>query len=571
MEIKDIQVKDFEIKEDTLSLYKAVKDNPKDKIEVEIGDSKDLTTFQPQAKIMRWDNEVNLSIRYKDDSKVGTEVVTKEDAVEWVKQDREVHIYEKPEVAEDGGLEIEVVLKEKPISNVIEFSIETKGLDFFYQPELTQEEKDDGAERPENVVGSYTVYHKDTPANYVGGKEYKVGKMCHIFRPKVVDAKGNEIWGELNINIEKSLLTVTIDEKWLEKAIYPVIVDPTFGYTTAGSSQYGSLGLNVFAGSLFTSPSDAGEVTEMSANGMDGSIGTQVAYYKGLIVLHSDLSIISNGVSSQSANWVYGTSSWKTVTFTTNPTLSPNTDYLIGAVGGGQGGNISYDAGDANQGHTETDNNYSTPTNPSSITHNTNKYSIYATYTEASSGTEADSERGLYTKGKTTSSSDRNLYTKGKVSSSSERGIHTIADSTSSSDRVVYTSGNDVDSSERAIHSIGGGITSSERGMYTNGVSTSSSEKDIYTKGTATSSSERSIHSIGGGVVSSERAIHTLAEAQGSSQRGIYTKGTSGAVTKFYWYNGSSWVLKNLYRYNGSSWVAAKLKRFNGSTWEDIT
>ena len=39
------------------------KDDPKDKIEVELGDSKDSTKFHPQVKLMRWDNEVNASFR----------------------------------------------------------------------------------------------------------------------------------------------------------------------------------------------------------------------------------------------------------------------------------------------------------------------------------------------------------------------------------------------------------------------------------------------------------------------------------------------------------------------------
>ena len=39
------------------------KDNPKDLIQTEIGDSKDTTKLQPQIKIMRWDNEVNVSFR----------------------------------------------------------------------------------------------------------------------------------------------------------------------------------------------------------------------------------------------------------------------------------------------------------------------------------------------------------------------------------------------------------------------------------------------------------------------------------------------------------------------------
>lgn len=238
-ETSKLQLNGFQTKDETKSLYKAVKENPKDKIEIELGDSKDSSQLYPQAKIQRWNNEVNFSLRYKEDSSKEAKVVeVKNDVLVWSKGKKEVHIYEKPEVAEDGGLEIEVVLKEKPDTNVIEFTLQTKGLEFFYQPELTQEEKDHGSIRPDNVVGSYAVYYKDCPANYVGGKEYKTGKAFHIFRPKITDANGNEVWGELNVDVDNNLLTITIDQSWLDNAIYPIIIDPTFGYTTAGASFY---------------------------------------------------------------------------------------------------------------------------------------------------------------------------------------------------------------------------------------------------------------------------------------------------------------------------------------------
>ena len=41
------------------------KDDPKDRIEIEVGDSKDPTTVQPQVKLTRW-GEVNASFRLKD-------------------------------------------------------------------------------------------------------------------------------------------------------------------------------------------------------------------------------------------------------------------------------------------------------------------------------------------------------------------------------------------------------------------------------------------------------------------------------------------------------------------------
>lgn len=41
----------FQLNEITNSLYREVKDNPKDKIELELGDSKDSSKLQPQTKI----------------------------------------------------------------------------------------------------------------------------------------------------------------------------------------------------------------------------------------------------------------------------------------------------------------------------------------------------------------------------------------------------------------------------------------------------------------------------------------------------------------------------------------
>ncbi len=47
------------------TFFATPKDDWKDRIEVEVGDSKQ-PDFKPQMKIMRWDNEVNCSLRLKD-------------------------------------------------------------------------------------------------------------------------------------------------------------------------------------------------------------------------------------------------------------------------------------------------------------------------------------------------------------------------------------------------------------------------------------------------------------------------------------------------------------------------
>src|SRR3990172_2462493 len=105
------------------TFLREVKANPKDRISVEIGDSKQ-PDFKPQFKFMRWDNEVNFSLRAEE--KAGAVVETQGEKIKYITPDYEVHLYDKPEVAEDGGFEFEWILPKKPVSNVLTATIETK-------------------------------------------------------------------------------------------------------------------------------------------------------------------------------------------------------------------------------------------------------------------------------------------------------------------------------------------------------------------------------------------------------------------------------------------------------------
>jgi hypothetical protein len=79
------------------------------------------------------------------------------------------------------------------------------------------------------LKGSYAVYKKDT---LIGEG---TGKLCHIHRPEIIDARGRRCWGELAVT--GNCLNIIIPEWFLSEAKYPVIVDPTIGTTTVGG-QY---------------------------------------------------------------------------------------------------------------------------------------------------------------------------------------------------------------------------------------------------------------------------------------------------------------------------------------------
>jgi len=246
---------------------------------IEVGD-KEESTFKPQFQLNRWSGECRLKVLF-DDSKVeSTSHEVDSQAVYWHTPSFSFKFYPiEPKVIEEeiegeryrflqnelGGLEFEIILKEKPEKNEFIFPIETENLKFYYQPPLHPDhptwadEDGDGMPdtfRPENVVGSYAVYHA-TRDNVHYSKEdaerYKAGKAFHIYRPKAVDSAENECWCDLNIDEANGLLTITIPQEFLDKAVYPVIIDPTFGYEYVGNSAEGSIS-DYIKGSWFTCP-----------------------------------------------------------------------------------------------------------------------------------------------------------------------------------------------------------------------------------------------------------------------------------------------------------------------------
>ena len=342
--------------------------------------------FKPEVKLTKWNEEENLTVSVTDDMEdkaiqIGDKTISKSKDGK-----REYHFYTKTaeEIGSNtAGFEYELILNEKPKTNVFTWKLDGwEDLDFFYQPALTEDEIKDGKNRKENIVGSYAVYHKTKNNN-----KYKAGKLFHIYRPKITDTNGVWIWGELNI--KDGVLTVTVDKQWLNKAKYPVSVDPTFGYTTVGGSYFG-YSANRWVGSLFTSPSDIGTVSSFTVhcdNTNNGSIGQ----LKSTAVLNAGLTIVSNGIGTAAS--VADSVSWITSSFSTDPTFSQSTGYLLSIVIGDNTVNISYDTGDANQGAYESDNNFASPTDPANVSLTNEKYSIYATYEVSGSPPEEEPQK----------------------------------------------------------------------------------------------------------------------------------------------------------------------------------
>jgi len=347
------------------------KNDSKDRIEVELGDSKQPDKFYQQLKVMRWDNECNVSVRLVDDEPKTQ--VEEDGKIKLKGKSKEVHLYELYE-----GFEFEVILKEKPATNVIEFTLEDKDVVYYYQPELTQKEKDEGAVRPDNVIGSYAVYAKTPKTNYIDGKEYKIGKIGHIYRPRIEDAEGKGTWGVLNIENKK--LTVTIPQEFLDAAVYPIrhASGLEFGYHTIGETVYGGT-LDVLMGSLYVGVAGTGVSMSFYHCGTPETLKYKMAIYD------SSHALVTN--SSTDEGTASSTGEWATENFATAPTLSAVNYVLVAWYENMQyvGTRIYYDTGSANQGHELITNYTGTfPTSPT-FTHSTKKCSIYVTYTASGS------------------------------------------------------------------------------------------------------------------------------------------------------------------------------------------
>ena len=119
----------------------------------------------------------------------------------------------------DGAFEYDIILLREPESNVISLRMDgAENFDFFRQPDFVSDLF---------LKGSYAVYKKET---LIGEG---TGKLCHIHRPEIIDARGRRCWGELAIVGNE--LRITIPANWLGEAKYPVVVDPAIGTTTRGS------------------------------------------------------------------------------------------------------------------------------------------------------------------------------------------------------------------------------------------------------------------------------------------------------------------------------------------------
>ena len=397
------------------ALKMIAKNDPKDMVRVTVGNETAelgaVGEFEPSVKISRWD-EVSFKIKptgldniKSKDKKLSLD----KNKIKFDTPKVEYNLYDLPTSEElpEGGFEFEVILKERPTNNVVEFEIEAEGLDFYYQPALTKEWQSGWNEeyqrevvvsdtdvkdldgnilihRPENVVGAYVIYTSEDKTNWVGGKSYKTGKMGIFYRPKIIDSIGIWCWGKLNVDIEKRSLSVEIPQEFLNNAVYPIrhAAGLTLGFAGIGVSTYNWGGVNYIVFTQKTSTSDVGNVDTLHHylnNDDNGAGNLKIALYTDSAGNATNLIDYTNNIAV--ANNFLG---WKSDNGTQAAPIAGTTTYHIGFIHDVINMNWFYDTVASGLGYVGYQNVGSftlpNPANPETGWSGVMKMSSYVTY-----------------------------------------------------------------------------------------------------------------------------------------------------------------------------------------------
>ena len=354
----------------------------------DLGDVKPVVTiggksndkFIPNVNNSFHNEEFYFNLNCIDDI-IADEPATKTDGVISQTINNEKHEYY---IDDSGRLKWDKIFSSCPDSMRVRFKVrKSSGVHFYYQGELTPEEVADGYIRPDDIVGSYAVYCDKA------NNKYKTGKLCHIPRPFVIDATGNREWCAMTyeeISDTEGMLRIDMPEEFMKSAAYPVRLDPTIGYTTAGSGYFQLSDRILFS-----------KTTSVSA-------GTAVPGIMHVYSLYATTEYLRFGLYNTNSGEIYGASklssdeeeisttlgdtfAWFSGNITISGGISASTDYILAVHGDncyigcddseGAGGTSWFDF------LTYTSGNNNLPTTGPNGTFRYYLFSLYLEYTES--------------------------------------------------------------------------------------------------------------------------------------------------------------------------------------------
>lgn len=286
------------------------------------------------------------------------------------------------------GIELEVIFAEKPASNLVPFTGNVpKNVRAFVQTAIDpMEQLSTGSRRQPDVAGSLAIYHQDKKHN-----DYKTGKVAHIYRPVAHDASGLSVFCDfaeldgLDDGAEYDLaqgLTVRVPQAFLDVAVFPVTVDPTVGYSTAGASSTSIQ--NTIIGTAVT-PASTGWLLGLRAY-LDNSGNTSTEFEYAVYDAQGSFNL-----QTQTANSTTVTvAAWTGLLFPRPWELTGSRNFIFAAwgtaVSGGYGATATVLAYDSTSGKTSysLSKTYASSTWPSTLsgasTTSNREYSIYGVF-----------------------------------------------------------------------------------------------------------------------------------------------------------------------------------------------
>lgn len=296
------------------------------------------------------------------------------------------------------GFEVSRTLLLRPTTNVFHWTLRTSAT-AAYQPALASQHPDGSTwqqrqVRPAAVNGSYAFYHPSRRGDWrgLGGENYRAGKFVHLYRPWAQDARGRRVWADLCL--DGSDLSITVPWGFLETAQYPVIVDPTFGYTTNGASTDGN-GFDLQYFYAGTTPASSGTVTSITGYvGTPGSSASDfdVAIYSNVVGV-ATLKLADGGTGTN----IGAATALAQVSSTISYAITSGTQYWLGIRGSSGTLTWGFDAKgyNANKGFQYEGPGVAFPVTAANNGQFDEDMTIYATYTASGGGCAAASRLPL--------------------------------------------------------------------------------------------------------------------------------------------------------------------------------
>jgi hypothetical protein len=365
---------------------------------VVIGNMENPSVFSPEITFTKWSNECQLTIIPDKTWFTSLTPPLSADKVSLEIGDSKIGFYYKP--ASEDLFKCGLILKEKPKTNTWVFKIAgwqdynfchnyDEKLDVSLHPEILEEETDEYWRVKANTKSGsvyiykkywngWNVYHKSKKNN-----QYATGRFCKILPVILIDADGKKI-GNANLNIYDGFYIITVNQKILDTAKYPIIFNDTFtfGYSSAAWDSTENWSGDYINGGYSYSPASDGTLTKISVYLSANDVGRAVIYK--IITGNDTLIDISAEVNS-------GAGGWTDCSTNIDQNVVSADNYMLGWWADSSW-TVYYDTGS----HIISDNSmtYHATNNPAAVNiaqYYTNKeMGIYATY-EAGGGAASNS------------------------------------------------------------------------------------------------------------------------------------------------------------------------------------